>query len=85
MKPDEQPGVPQLSPSVGLLGPVLPAFKAFAHGRQPHIFAKTRVLFPEIPLNSSLSMLRDLKSKALHLFAGYPTRTWRADSMDVGD
>lgn len=30
MELDEQPGVPQLSPSVGLPGPVLPTFKAFS-------------------------------------------------------
>lgn len=73
MKPDEQPGAPQLSPSLGLLGPVLPAFKASADGRrQPHIFAKTRSVFPEIPLISLLSMLRHLSSKSLTSFPRLP-------------
>lgn len=35
MKLDEQPGVPQLSPSVGLPGPVLPTFKAFREQTLP--------------------------------------------------
>lgn len=38
--------------------------------------AKTRAVFPEIPSMLSLLMLRDLSSKASHLYASDPTRVW---------
>lgn len=80
MKLDEQPGVPQLSPSVGLLGPVLPAFKAFADERcHTHIFAKTRAVFPAMAATDAQRF-----EQPYIFFAGYATRPRRPDNMDVG-
>lgn len=89
LKADEQPGAPQLSPRSGSSRVrFLPAFKASADGRrQPNTLAKkTRLVFPEIPLISSLPMLRDPSSIAIHFFfAGCPTRARRAAGTEAGD
>lgn len=75
LKADEQPGAPQLSPRSGSSRSgfcqlsKLPQTDAVS---QTHLLKKTRSVFPEIPLISSLPMLRDPSSKALHLFCRMP-------------